>query len=127
MTLEEFYASPKRDKWLYEPGLHYYVARLAPYPDVIILKNCHSDGSIWQPYRRFYRRYIDHIPFIAEQVMNLSLARFYEARGWMGKRDLANIPSYISPLVQKLYGAEPFFQPYNESKPSIYLEQYYDK
>ena len=127
MDLEAFLQTKQRDAWIKEPGLKYYVARWAVIPDVIILKNCMvvEEDGILLPYRRFIRKYAQNIPFVAEQVLNYNLARYYEILHWLGKRDLADIPSYASPLTLRLYGHLPQVAQYNEPRPSeIYRSRY---
>lgn len=130
MNLREFQHSNLRNQWIEEPGLRYYVTKHLGVPGLIILANVYSEeyeygeSNIFLPYWKFMKRYVNEIPFIAQQVLNLNLARYYERTGWKGYT-MGYIPQYASPLALKLYKDNQYLFPFgSEEKPSDTLKEF---
>jgi hypothetical protein len=111
MTLDEFIANPRWPNSLYviEPGLTYYVRTDIRRRGMIQLANCRSinDGTKFG-FWRFMKKYADRVPFFAEQVINPDMANYFRRSGWREVRDLAEIPSFYSPLTDKLFPPEDY-------------------
>lgn len=103
MTLLEFIASGKRNEWLKEPGIAYYVRRSIFFPGSIELATCQAAPKSKVPgFWNFLRRYEDAVPFTMEQVLNEDIAAFMRKRGWLEKL-LGPTPQFASPLMVETY------------------------
>ena len=99
MNLLEFIASDDRNLWIIEPGIEYYVRKSLFFEGAIELANCRaiSDGTI-AGFWKFMRRYQATIPFVAEQVLNDDLVKWFRKEGGR-ERDIGGIPQFASPLL----------------------------
>lgn len=104
MNLDQFIASNLRNEWINEPGLHYYVRKNLLYPGAIDLANVEPsrDGSVGG-FWRFLRRYSTRIPFRVENVLNPDLAAYLRRLGWRETFDLAEVPTFYSPLFDQTF------------------------
>lgn len=112
MDLEQFIASDRRQAWIVDSGLKYYVRKSYFFPELIELANCSALRPNAFAYWRFMRRYVKRVPFMAEQVINVPLARYYELTGWHGRTDCMAIPSYMSPLAVEQFKATEYYYGY---------------